>query len=42
MFKKSKASSVKEYLAAVPKEKQEIVNFLHKFIQKNTPGLVSA
>lgn len=34
MFKPVKAKSVKEYFAAVPKERREIIMFLHNFIQK--------
>lgn len=39
MFKPSKAKTVKEYLAAVPEERQELMNFLHDFIQKAAPSL---
>lgn len=39
MFKATKAKSVKEYLAAVPQERQELMNFLHDFIQKAAPSL---
>lgn len=39
MFKPVKAKSVKDYLLAVPKERQEIVNFLDKFIKKTVPKL---
>jgi|SRR3989344_5089835 len=39
MFKKVKADSVASYLAAVPRERKEIVNFLHKLIQKIAPSL---
>ncbi len=41
MFKKTKASSVKEYLASVPKERKEDIEFLHKFIQKVSTKLKS-
>lgn len=41
MFKSTKATTVKEYLAAVPKERQELINFLHDFIQKAAPKLES-
>lgn len=34
MFKKVKATTVAEYLAAVPQERKEDILFLHKFIQK--------
>ena len=39
MFKATKAKTVKEYLEAVPKERKELINFLHKFIQKSAPKL---
>ncbi len=39
MFKPVKATSVKEYLAALPKERREPVEFLHKLIQKTSPKL---
>lgn len=39
MFKKTKATTVKEYLAAVPAERKEAMDFLHAFIQKNVPTL---
>lgn len=39
MFKPVKATTVKEYLAALPKERQEPILFLHKFIQKTSPKL---
>ncbi len=41
MFKKIKADSVESYLASVPKERQEDILFLHKFIQKTVPKLKS-
>lgn len=37
MFKKAKAKTVKEYIDALPKERKEMVDFLHKFIQKAVP-----
>lgn len=39
MFKSVKAKTVKEYLASVPKERKETINFLHSFIQKSAPKL---
>lgn len=39
MFKPTKAKSVKEYIAALPKERQDIIRFLHNFIQKCAPKL---
>lgn len=39
MFKPVKAKSVSEYLASVPKERKETIQFLHDFIQKSTPSL---
>lgn len=39
MFKKVKADSVASYLAAVPKERKELIQFLHAFIQKSAPKL---
>lgn len=39
MFKDVKAKTVKEYLAAVPKERQELIQFMHRFIQKTAPKL---
>ncbi len=39
MFKPSKATSVKEYLAALPKERRVSVEFLHKLIIKTVPKL---
>ena len=41
MFKPVKAKTVKEYLAALPAERQEIIEFLHEFIQKASPKLKS-
>lgn len=39
MFKKVKADSVASYLAAVPKERKELIQYLHRFIQKAAPKL---
>jgi len=39
MFKSVKTKNIQEYLAAVPAERQEMVNFLHDFIQKAAPSL---
>lgn len=39
MFKSVKAKTVKEYLAAVPAERKELILFLHEFIQKSVPKL---
>ncbi len=39
MFKKIKATSVASYLDAVPSERQEIIRFMHGFIQKAAPKL---
>lgn len=39
MFKKIKAKSVAEYLEGVPEDRREIIEFLHKFIQKQAPSL---
>lgn len=41
MFKPTKAKSVKEYLDTAPKERKEIILFLHQFIQKVAPNLKS-
>ena len=35
MFKPVKAKSVKEYFEALGEERRELMEFLHKFIQKN-------
>jgi hypothetical protein len=35
MFKPTKATSVKEYFSLLPKERKEVVTFLHAFIQKS-------
>lgn len=39
MFKPTKAKNVKEYLAAVPAERKELMLQLHQFIQKAAPKL---
>lgn len=39
MFKPTKAKSVKEYISGLPKERREIIVFLHDFIQKAAPKL---
>ncbi len=39
MFKGSKATTVEEYLNNVPLERQEIINYLHQFIQDAVPNL---
>lgn len=39
MFKPVKAKTVEEYLAAVPSERNEAIQFLHKFIQEVAPSL---
>ena len=39
MFKKVKATTVTGYLAAVPDDRQELIRFLHAFIQKAAPSL---
>lgn len=39
MFKSVKATTVKEYLDAVPAERREAINFLHAFIRKTVPSL---
>ena len=39
MFKTVKANSVATYLAQVPKERKELVLFLHEFIKKTAPKL---
>lgn len=41
MFKPTKATTVKEYLAAVPPERKAIIDFLHAFIQQTAPSLKS-
>lgn len=39
MFKETKATTVKEYLAAVPEERRASMDALHAFIQKTVPSL---
>ncbi len=39
MFKATKAKTVKEYLAAVPAEQKEAMEFMHAFIRKTVPTL---
>lgn len=39
MFKKVKPTTVKEYLASVPAERKEAIDFLHTFIQRAAPSL---
>lgn len=39
MFKKVKATTVATYLNAVPDDRQELIHFLHTFIQKAAPKL---
>lgn len=39
MFKTVKATSIKEYLDALPDERRESILFLHAFIQKKVPKL---
>lgn len=39
MFKPTKATSVREYLDALPPERREPIEFLHAFIQKTAPSL---
>lgn len=39
MFKSVKATTVKEYFDMLPADRKEIVEFLHKFIQKVAPSL---
>jgi len=39
MFKKTKATTVTSYLDSVPDDRQDLVRFLHKFIQKAAPKL---
>lgn len=41
MFKAVKPTTVKQYLAAVPEERQDAINFMHKFIQEQAPELKS-
>ena len=39
MFKPTAAKNVEDYLAAVPEERKELINYLHDFIQKASPNL---
>ena len=39
MFKPTKAKTNKEYFDSLPKERKEVMEFLHKFIQKTAPKL---
>jgi hypothetical protein len=39
MFKTTKAKNVSAYLAGVPSERKELINFLHNFIKKTVPKL---
>lgn len=39
MFKPVKAKSIKEYFAMLPSQRRELLEFLHKFIQKTAPSL---
>jgi len=39
MFKKVKATTVEEYLDAVPEERKEMIQSLHDFIRKAAPKL---
>lgn len=39
MFKATKAKTVAQYLAAVPADRKEVIDFLHAFIQKTAPKL---
>lgn len=39
MFKPTSAKSVAEYIGALPKERKEIIQFLHTLIKKTTPKL---
>lgn len=41
MFKSVKAKTVKEYFDMLPKERQEPLKFIDKFIKKNAPKLKS-
>lgn len=41
MFKPVKAATAGEYLASVPPERKELVDFLHAFIRKSVPKLKS-
>ena len=39
MFKAVKAKTVDGYIKSVPEDRREIIEFLHKFIQKSAPKL---
>jgi uncharacterized protein YdhG (YjbR/CyaY superfamily) len=39
MFAKGSATTIEEYIAGVPEERRELVEFLHDFIQKAAPQL---
>ena len=39
MFKPTKAKSIEGYLSAIPKERKDLIMFLHDFIQKAVPKL---
>ncbi len=39
MFKSTDAKTVSQYIAAVPAERKELIEFLHEFIQKSAPSL---
>lgn len=39
MFKSTSAKTVTQYLAAVPADRKELIEFLHEFIQKSAPSL---
>lgn len=39
MFKVTKAKSIKEYFDALPKERREALEFLHKLIHETAPSL---
>lgn len=39
MFKRVKAKNLEDYLTAVPEKQQELMQFLHTFIQKSAPKL---
>ena len=39
MFKETKSTTVKQYLANVPENRKSIIKFMHGFIQKAAPGM---
>lgn len=39
MFKATKAKTIAQYMADVPADRKELVEFLHTFIQKSAPKL---